>query len=138
MRTIVLVVALACTLVIGSSASVAAPGQTTARPGEMTQARVWVQNRSRSEAVAVDLRDVNLDVPLRVVIVNADSSLGLTRPVQARMVRQTWEYQSVKLRPGEDPVQALASHGASGWEATGIVFAGTDGPTILLKRPRLP
>jgi len=47
-------------LAAGASVMVAAPGQTR-QPGQMTQARVWVQNRGRSEAVPMELSNVNLD-----------------------------------------------------------------------------
>ena len=81
-------VAVVCAIVVVSSAMLASPEQTTQTPGQMTQARVWVENRGPNEALPVDLRDVNLDHPLRVQVVNSEPQYGSTSPVQVRPVRQ--------------------------------------------------
>ena len=75
-------------LVIGASATPAAPQ--TAYPGQMTQARVWIQNKGDGEAVPVDLRDVNTAAPLRVQVVNADPTHPAMLPVQVRLTRPAW------------------------------------------------
>ena len=93
-------VGVACAIVLISSTMLASPEQTQ-QPGQMTQARVWIENRSRSEAVPVDLRDVNLDHPLRVQIINGETQYGSVNPVQVRLVRSLWEYQTVTLAAGE-------------------------------------
>ena len=64
MRTMVMSL-LAAALVAGSTMR-AAPDQV--RPGEMTEAKVWIQNRSRAQAIPVDLRNVDLEAPLRVQV----------------------------------------------------------------------
>jgi len=43
------------------SAMLAAPGQGTARPGEMLPARVWVENRNRNEALPVTIEGLDGD-----------------------------------------------------------------------------
>ena len=65
--------ALTFALLVAGTSILAAPEQTTATPGQMTQARVWVQNRGRTEAVPVELRDVNLDAPLKVQVINGSA-----------------------------------------------------------------
>ena len=71
-------------LVVAGTSILAAPQQTTRTPGKMTEAHVWVQNRGRGEAVSVDLRDVNLDSPLKVQITNADAQYPRTGAVNAK------------------------------------------------------
>jgi hypothetical protein len=130
-------VAVACTLFVVSSAMLASPEQTRT-PGEMTQARVWVENRGRSEALPVDLRDVNLDQPLRVQVINAEPQYGSTGPVQVRPVRQAWEYRSVTVPPADDLATTLNVLGSAGWETTGIASVKGDETTMVLKRLRQP
>jgi hypothetical protein len=129
-------VAMACALVVVSSAMLASPEQTTQTPGQMTQARVWVENRGPNEALPVDLRDVNLDHPLRVQVVNSEPQYGSTSPVQVRPVRQPWDYRTILVVPTDDLSAKLNTLGAEGWETTGIVFVKVEGTTVLLKRPR--
>jgi hypothetical protein len=136
-------VGVACAIVLISSGMLAAPAQiqhqTTQQPGQMTQARVWIENRSGSEAVPVDLRDVNLDHPLRVQIVNGELQYALTHPLPVRPVRPAWEYQTITFAPGAaDMAPRLNPLGADGWETTGITSATAQGTTLLLKRPRQP
>ena len=132
-NTIVRVSAFA--LVVAGTSILAAPGQ-TAQPGQMTQARVWVQNRGRGEAIPVELRDVNLDAPLKVVVANGDPAFR-TNPVQVTEIRKMWEYQTVTLPSPEDVTAVLNGRGTAGWETTGIAFTAQDGrTTLLLKRPR--
>jgi hypothetical protein len=121
-------------LVVGGTAILAAPEQTTLQPGQMTQAHVWVQNRGRSEAVPVDLREANLDNPLRVRIVNGDQAQG--PPIAVRVVVPLWDYKSITVAPGQDMAALLSGQGSGGWETTGIVFTAAEGTTFLLKRPR--
>ena len=72
MRADTLARAVAFALIVAGTSILAAPAQTTAQPGQMTQAHVWVQNRGRSEAIPVDVREVNLDAPLRVQVTNGE------------------------------------------------------------------
>ena len=138
MRMKVIVVASVCALVGGASAMLAAPGQGTKQPGQMTEAHVWVQNRGKSEAVPIDLREVNLDTPLRVQIINGEPAFGAANPALVRVVRPLWEYKSITLKPDEAvmPGPRLNAEGAAGWETTGIVSTKAEGTTLLLKRQR--
>ena len=113
-------------LIIGGGAILAARGQAQ-RPGDMTQARVWVENRSANEAIPVVLQ--NPAAPLRVQI--DPSSI-----VAARAARQQWEYRSISLATSDDPAKVLQNAGAQGWEAVGILQSGPAGATVLLKRPQ--
>ena len=137
MRVETIARAFAFVLIVAGTSILAAPSQ-TAQPGQMTQARVWVQNRGRAEAVSVDLREANLDSPLKVQIMNADPQYPRTSAVNARLVQQSWDYHTIMLKDGQDPLAALIGPGAAGWETTGITFVKPDGVTLLLKRPHLP
>ena len=122
-------------LVGAASTLVAAPQQTTSRPGEMTKSEVWVQNRGRNEAIAVDLREVNTEGPLRVQVINGESP-AYAVPLPVHVSRQAWEYKTIVVSTREDPAVALHAEGDAGWETTGIAFVhGHDAP-LLLKRQR--
>ena len=129
-------VAVGCALVVVSSAMLASPEQTTQTPGQMTQARVWIENRGSSDAVPVDLRAVNLDTPLRVQIINGEPGHGPTNPVIVRPIGLLWEYQTLTVPSGEDLAARLNTLGRAGWETAGILVAKPDGTTVLLKRSR--
>ena len=116
----------------------AAPDQS--RPGEMTDAKVWIQNRSRGDAIPVNLRAADMEAPLRVLVSNADTNPHTVRvagPVRTQPLRQEWEYEAVAIVP-DSGLQALKSLGAAGWETTGVSWpsASGQGTTLLLKRPR--
>jgi hypothetical protein len=128
--------AFAYALIVAGTSISAAPEQ-TAQPGQMTQARVWIQNRGRGEAVPISLQESTLDTPLRVRIVNGQSSQA-AEAIPARLVQQTWDYHRITLKDGQDPVSALIGPGMAGWETTGIAFVKPDGVTLLLKRPHQP
>jgi hypothetical protein len=132
-----IVSALVGVLVVGGTAILAAPGQTP-QPGQITQARVWIQNRGRNEAVPISLQEATLETPLRVRVVNAQSSPSIDEAIHARFVPQTWDYHTVALKDNEDPVPALIGPGAAGWETTGIAFVRPGGVLLLLKRPHQP
>ncbi len=123
--------------VTGATAVLASPDQTI-RPGEMTEGRVWVQNRGSSEALPVDLREVNIDRPIRVQVMNgiAGEVSATQNPVNVRVARPIWEYKSIMVDLGADPVMALNAEGVNGWETTGIVAEGQGKRTLLLKRAR--
>jgi len=135
MRTMVMSL-LAAALVAGSTMR-AAPDQS--RPGEMTEAKVWIQNRSRAEAIPVDLREVNLDTPLRVQVANGETnphSVRVAGPIRVQLLKQEWDYDTLVIAAGTSPVQALRSPGLAGWETTGIAWTAGEQTTLLLKRPR--
>src|SRR5215831_2002591 len=83
------------------------------RPGEMTKARVWVENRGRAEAIPVDLRESSVEAPLRV-----------------RLVNNGWEYESVSVT-AQDVAAVLNRHGMAGWETTGVAFASGNATMVL-------
>ena len=130
--------AFALALVVAGTSILAAPSQ-TATPGQMTQARVWVQNRGRSEALPVDVREVNLDAPLRVHVTNADPQYAATSPVQVHEFRRVWEYETIAIPADAQAniASLLNTRGANGWETTGISSVNTEGAMVmLLKRQR--
>lgn len=134
LHTIVRVSTLA--LVVAGTSMLAAPEQTQ-QPGQMTKGRVWVENRGRGEAIPVELRDVNLDAPLKVQIINGESSYPQANPVAVREIRKIWDYDTITVSPADDVPAVLNKRGAAGWETTGIAFMKPDGgTTLLLKRPR--
>jgi hypothetical protein len=128
-------VAVVCAIVVVSSVMLASPEQTRT-PGQMTEAHVWVENRGPNEALPVDLRNVNLDHPLRVQVINSEPQYGSTSPVQVRSVRLLWDYRTITVLPAEDLAARLNALGAEGWDTTGIVFVKVEGTTVLLKRGR--
>jgi hypothetical protein len=124
--------------VVGASTMVAAP-QTAKpiQPGEMTQAHVWVENRGANQAIPIDLREANINVPLNVHVTNGEPGAVMTAPLAVRGTRQNWEYEMVTLASdGRDASLLLNAQGVAGWETTGIAFVSGDGTMLLLKRPR--
>ena len=121
-------------LLVITGAAIAAPEQ-TAQPGQMTQARVWIENRSSSEAIPIDLRAVNVEHPIRVEVANGEPGFN-SNPVNVRLARQVWEYKTIVVDSGADAVRALSSEGLAGWETTGVSFASQDRTMLLLKRLR--
>ena len=135
MRKTVITGACAAAIFVAAAATIAA--LQTAQPGQMTQARVWIQNRGGSEAVPVDLREINVDKPLRVHVMNGEFGPGdVTKPLQVRTVRPSWEYETAAIPAGRDVAAVLNARGAAGWEAVGTVSVTEQTTTILLKRPR--
>ena len=136
MRTDTIVRASAFALVVAGTSILAAPQQTTTQAGQMTKPSVWVENRGRNEAIPIDLREVNLDAPLKVQVMNGDPASPRTNPVQVTEIRKAWDYVTVALGPGDDITKVLSPLGVAGWETTGIAFVAADKTTLLLKRPR--
>jgi hypothetical protein len=137
MRMTIGALASALVLAAGASAMLAAPGQTQ-QPGQMTQARVWIENRGHAEALPVDLQESSLRVPLNVRVMNGEGPYSAD-PVNVRVVRQprVWLYQTVVVKRDQNLATALSALGGAGWETTGIALEGTDGTTtLLLKRLR--
>jgi len=116
-------------LLVVTAGAVALVAQVPSRPGEMTQARVWVENRSSSEAVPVVVERM---VEPRVHVVAVEPSVTLP----TRAVRQGWEYRSIALGARAEPAADLERAGSEGWEAVGVLQSGPAGTTVLLKRPR--
>jgi hypothetical protein len=136
MRMTTVARAVACVLIVAGTSILAAPEPAEQQPGQMTQARVWVQNRGRAETIPVDVREINLDAPMKVQVINGDSSFSRTNPVQVTEIRKGWEYETITLESPDDVVKLLTPKGVIGWETTGIAFVNPGGTTLLLKRPR--
>jgi hypothetical protein len=110
-------------------AAAAAAQDRTATPGEPTQAHVFIQNTGEAEAIPVTLQQVG-----RVQLVEP-VTLAPSTAVDARAIRQAWEYRTVTIAAGQDAAMLLNAAGADGWEAAGILNAQT--PTVVvMKRPR--
>src|SRR5437899_1182995 len=117
-------------LLVAGSALVAAPGQEyTGRPGDPTQAKVWIQNTP----LGVEIQNVP-----RVEVSGVPTvTLSAGTVVQARLVRQNWEYRVVTVPQTEYAGTTMAGLGADGWEATGVQWQpNTSAASLLLKRPR--
>lgn len=119
-----------------TSATLAAPQQV--RPGELTKAEVWIQNRTRSEAIPVLVEQSDNVPPLRVQAAGAvPVSFAPTSVVSTRQSSQAWEYRSVAISDPQAADAALASPGREGWEAAGVMPSlNGSGIVVLMKRPR--
>jgi len=128
----------ACALLGGGAAMLGAAAQDrTQYPGQPTQGKVWVQNRGDAEAVPVSIQNVASEPPLRVQVTGAPIvTTGPGSVVQARVARQSWEYRTVTITAGQDPVVALNTAGVDGWESTGLVVPSAGGSVIVMKRPK--
>jgi hypothetical protein len=108
----------------------AAPGQTALRPGDMTPARMYIDNRGRDQAIPVLVQDP-------VTIAGTPTvAIAPTSVVPVRLTRQAWEYRTVALVPAQDPANTLLLLGSDGWETTGVQVQTQNGLVLLLKRPR--
>jgi hypothetical protein len=130
MRTIAGLTLVAISLATAGTARTAAPEQL--RPGQPTEAHVWIENRGRDQAVPVDVRNVTLDGPLRVEVVNGEPRTPNALPV--RQTRQLWEYRTITVAAGDAPDTVLKAPGAEGWETTGVAWTTAQATTLLLKR----
>jgi hypothetical protein len=135
MRMTTVARAVACVLIVAGTSILAAP-EPAQQPGQITQARVWVQNRGRAETIPVDVREINLDAPMKVQVISGDPNFARTNPVQVTEIRKGWEYETITLQSPDDVVKVLTPKGVIGWETTGIAFVNPGGTTLLLKRPR--
>ena len=117
----------------------AAPDQ-TARPGDMTEARLWIQNRTRADAIAVNLRAADIETPLRVQVANTDSnphSVKVSGSIRTQPLRQEWDYDTVVIVPDANPLQALKPLGLAGWETTGVSWTNAQGDDAAAQAPAL-
>ncbi len=122
-------------LLVCTSSTLAAPRQDgTLRPGQPTQARVWIENRGPGEAVPVAIQPPGSDAPpLRVQVIGA-AGTTITGVVQTRTVRQWWEYRTVSIPIGQDATPLLNAAGTDGWEMTGVFITTRNGTDIIFKR----
>lgn len=120
---------MAILVAVGGAAALAARGQATQRPGEPTQAQVFVQNRSASDAIPVVVHSIAGVSYVRVAGIESNVV------VPTKAAPQGWEYRMVPLQANANG-GALAGVGNEGWEAVGILQSNPTGATILFKRPR--
>ena len=130
-------------LVLAGSVMIAAPAQKY--PGQPTDARVWIENRTKPEAVAISVQDVAADTVMNVRLaavppVQIAGSAPNAAPVQiaggVEHRRQRWEYQTLLVRPGQDIAAELNRAGGDSWEATGSQTQDSNGMLFVMKRPR--
>lgn len=129
--SLVLVLVLAA---VGGSAALVSARQLS-QPG-MSPARFWINNRTRDEAIPVNIVNTDpkaLPLPVTMSGVATVSVSGLT-PVTAS--RQMWEYREASFTPNQGMAAGLNTLGNDGWEVTGITTQPNGGVTVLLKRPR--
>jgi hypothetical protein len=117
------------------SAIVAAPQ--AVRPGEMTKAGVWVENRSGSEAIPVNIEAMSQTArPLRVEVIGTPAvALVPSTTVLARVVRQPWEHRLLTIPAGQDATVSLSKASTENWEAVGFQVTPQGSTLVLLKRP---
>ncbi|MGH9146576.1 MAG: hypothetical protein ACRD1Q_07695 [Vicinamibacterales bacterium] len=127
----------AVTIVLTAGAvTIAAPGQNTERPGYPTRPSVWVENRGPAEAVPIVLQGVATTAPLPVEVVGTPTvAIGTANAVQARRLRQQWEYSTISAGRGQDIAAALNSAGMEGWELS-MQLPDQTGTVLVLMRPR--
>ena len=139
MRTALVLTTLVVALTV-SGAMVAAPvedahGQD--RPGQISPAKVWVENRGRGEAVPVVIHEVATTAPIGVQVIGTPTvAIAPATVLQTRPVRQAWDYRTIDLASGQDVATVLSRAGADGWETTGLQFANPAGTSVVLKRLR--
>jgi hypothetical protein len=117
-------------VLLAGSAMIAAPQK---YPGQPTDARVWIENRTKTEAIAVSLQDVTPDAQVNVRVQSlppVQISSGIERK------RQQWEYKTILIRPGQDIASELNRAGADNWEVAGSQPQNNSGMLFVLKRPR--
>lgn len=122
---------LSCGALLAARSAVLAPAQSY--PGQPTQAKVWIQNHGKSEAVPVSLQEITADTPLRVQVTGTPT-VQIGGDVELR--RQTWQYSRLVVGPGQDAIVELNKAGAEGWETTGLQLSEPRGTAFVLKRPR--
>jgi hypothetical protein len=109
----------------------------TAQPGQPTDARVWIENRTGADAVPIVIHDVSSTAaPLRVVLDGAPAvTLNQSSVVDTRSSRQAWEYETLTMSGGEPAIPTLNREGAQGWEVIGVISVSSDIVHYVMKRP---
>src|SRR5262245_49707026 len=136
MRTLALMTLSAVAAAAGGALLTASGGQGQDRPGQIGQARVFIENqRSRNEAVPIVLEEVATRTPLGVQIVGTPTvTLPAATVVNARRASQRWDYRTLNVAADQDPARALTTAGADGWELAGVI-PNASGSSLILKRP---
>lgn len=144
MRNSLAVLVLSLGAIAGAAALLSAQ---QSRPG-MSEARVWINNRGREEAIPVTIANVHPDAPPVPVAVNGFALVDFTdraratltsikdRPQTVVVQPRQWEYRELKFDAGDDRVTPLNQSGAQGWELTGFTVEPNGRATAMLKRPR--
>ena len=104
-------------------------------PGRATQARMYIVNRDKSDAIPVTIISAE---PIRATI--AGTTTVRVDPeswtnVKAAALRQAWEYRTLSVG-ANDPSPVLNGAGADGWELAAAVPGGGGTTQLILKRPR--
>ena len=128
---------LVCGIVVAMTAQggVPPPPPQEGIPGRGTQARMYVLNRDKSDAIPVTVVSTE---PVRAAIVGtATVSVDpeSTVHVRAVSVRQAWEYRTLQVG-ANDPSSVLNGAGADGWELAATLPGGGGTTQLVLKRPR--
>jgi hypothetical protein len=129
--------AIAASIVLTAGAvTIAAPGQNTERPGYPTKPSVWVENRGPAEAIPIVLQGVATSAPLPVQVVGTPTvAIGPASIMQARRMRQQWEYRTISVARGQDLSAVLNSAGMDGWEVSGVQLPDQAATVLVLMRP---
>lgn len=139
-RTVIVGSALACAVWSGGGRTAFADQQPMVGndPGRGTQAKVYVINRDRADAVPVTLQAVASTDALRVTVTGTPSVvLSEGTAVSARLIRQNWEYRQITMPVTGDPAPTLNQAGAEGWELVGSGLPLPNGEVrFVLKRAR--
>jgi hypothetical protein len=124
-------------LAVGVALRAASAQNLPLQPGQMTQERVWIQNRGEAEAVPVSIENIASEAPpLRVQVIGTPTVMFGAASGQVRAVRQLWEYQHVTVPSGQDAAALLNVAGADGWEAIGVTVGAQGATLVLMKRPQ--
>jgi hypothetical protein len=124
-------------LAVGFALRATAAQNLPLQPGQLTQERVWIQNRGEAEAVPVSIENMASEAPpLRVQVMGTPTVTIGAASGQVRAVRPLWEYRSVTIPSSQDPAALLNAAGADGWEATGVTVGAQGGTIVVMKRPQ--
>ena len=137
MSRLMMTALLVCGIVVALTAQggIPPPPPQEGIPGRGTQARMYVMNRDRSEAIPVVVVSTE---PVRATIAGTATvrldpeSIANIRAISGR---QPWEYRTVQVG-ANDPTSLLNGAGADGWELA-ATLPGPGGTThVVFKRPR--
>ena len=138
MRTGFLLAAFGAAIGAGTAMLAAPGGQGQERPGQIGQARVWIENhRGQNEAVPIVLEEVATRSPIGVQVVGTPTvTIPSTAIVRVRPALQIWDYRTLNVPAAQDPAAMLSAVGNDGWDVAGILPAGPSASMVVLKRPR--
>ena len=140
-RTLIVGTVLACAVFSGGGRTALADQQGIQipnDPGRPTQARVYVTNRDRADAVPVTLQGIASTDALPVTLTGTPSVvLSEGQPVNSRLIRQNWEYRQITMPITGDPTPTLNKAGGEGFELAGSAIPLPNGEVrFVMKRPR--